>query len=82
MAVKTDKIYANPGTITGSIGVIMSYQNIEEYRKLGIEPHVIKSGPQKDLGSPNREMTGEERRCFAEMVDQMFDSFVTVVAEG
>ena len=83
LAVKTDKIYANPGTITGSIGVIMSYQNIEElYRKLGIEPHVIKSGHQKDLGSPNREMTGEERQLLQEMVDQMFDSFVTVVAEG
>ena len=83
IAAKTDKIYVNPGTVTGSIGVIMSYQNLEElYHKLGIETHVIKSGPQKDLGSSDREMTAEERRLLQEMVDEMFDSFIDVVADG
>jgi len=83
IAAKTDKIYANPGTITGSIGVRMDYYNLEElYDKLGIEMDVIKSGAHKDIGSPVRDITPQERDLLQEMVDEMYAQFIDVVAEG
>ena len=83
LAAKTDKIYANDGTITGSIGVRIDHQNLEElYDKLGIKFEIIKSGPQKDLGSTNRDLTIEERQILQGMVDDMYEEFIRVVAEG
>jgi len=83
LAAKTHKIFANPGTITGSIGVRMDHQNLERlYEKLGIESEVIKSGPYKDIGSPTRELRTEERKILQEMVDEMLEQFIDVVAEG
>ncbi|EAX46713.1 signal peptide peptidase SppA, 36K type [Thermosinus carboxydivorans Nor1] len=83
IAALTDKIYANPATMTGSIGVYIPYANWEElYRKIGIRQEKIKSGPHKDILSPERSMTGEERAIIQAMVDDMYNQFVAVVAEG
>ncbi len=83
LAACTDKIYANPATLTGSIGVYMPYANWEElYKKIGIYQEKIKSGPHKDILSPERKMTGEERAIIQAMVDDMYNQFITVVAEG
>ncbi len=62
VASATEEIVANPGTLTGSIGVISEYPNIEELmKKVGLRSEVMKSGRFKDLGNPTREMTEEER---------------------
>jgi len=62
IACASDLIVANPGTITGSIGVIMEFTNIEElFKKIGIKGVVLKSGELKDIGSPFREMTLKRR---------------------
>lgn len=83
IAALTDKIYANAGTITGSIGVYIPYTNWEElYKKIGLHSEKIKSGPHKDMLSPERPMTGEERQIIQTMVDDLYDQFVTVVSEG
>ncbi len=83
LAACTDKIYANPTTMTGSIGVYVPYANWEElYKKIGIYQEKIKSGPHKDILSPERAMTSEERAIIQVMVDDIYNQFVTVVAEG
>lgn len=83
LAACTDKIYANPATMTGSIGVYIPYSNWEElYKKIGIRQEKIKSGPHKDILSPDREMTGEERALIQAMVDDLYNQFINVVAEG
>lgn len=83
VAAPTDKIFAADETITGSIGVIADYVNIAGLEeKLGIKHEVIKSGKYKDIGSPSREMTEEERKINQAQVDEFFDKFVGVVAEG
>lgn len=83
LAALADKVYANPSTMTGSIGVYMPYSNWEElYKKIGIRQEKIKSGVHKDILSPERQITPEERVILQTMVDDMYDQFVTVVAEG
>lgn len=83
LAALTDKVYANPATITGSIGVYMPYTNLEElYKKLGIRQEKIKSGPHKDIMSPERSMTAAERAIIQVMVDDMYEQFLDVVATG
>ncbi|SFL76821.1 signal peptide peptidase SppA [Pelosinus propionicus] len=83
LAACTDKIYANPTTMTGSIGVYMPYANWEElYKKVGIYQEKIKSGPHKDILSPERQMTDEEREIIQVMVDDIYNQFVDVVAQG
>lgn len=83
LAACTDKIYANPATLTGSIGVYMPYSNWEElYKKIGIRQEKIKSGPHKDIMSPERPMTSEERALIQAMVDDMYNQFVAVVSDG
>lgn len=83
LAACSDRIYANPSSITGSIGVYMPYANWEElYRKVGIRNERIKSGPHKDILSPDRAMTAEEKALLQVMVDDMYEQFVAVVAEG
>ena len=78
-----DHIMANPGTITGSIGVVMEFANAEElFEKIGVSAVVIKSGDYKDTGSPLREMTPEERRLLEDFVGNVHQQFVTAVAEG
>lgn len=83
IAAHTDRIVANPGTLTGSIGVITQLQNLEElYDKIGISYETFTSGPHKDMGSSARSLTDEERQIFQSMVDDIFRQFVAVVAEG
>lgn len=83
LAACSDKIYANPATLTGSIGVYMPYANWEElYKKIGIRQEKIKSGTHKDILSPDRQMTAEERAIIQTMVDDMYNQFVAIVAEG
>ena len=83
IAAACDKIYAHPGTMTGSIGVIMSGGNFEGLmKKIGYKAEVVKSGKYKDIGSPYRDMTPEERQLLQDMIDDSYDQFVTAVAEG
>jgi protease-4 len=83
VACGADGIVANPGTITGSIGVIMGYTNFRQLLdKIGMVPVVIKSGPYKDTGSPTREMNDDERRILQSITDNIHQQFVTAIAEG
>lgn len=77
------KIFANPGTITGSIGVLMKFSNLEGLMdKVGMKAYTIKSGQFKDVGSPGREMTAEERAMLQGVIDSTHSQFVRAVAEG
>jgi len=81
IACAADKIVANPGTITGSISAIMHFANAEEMlKKIGLKTSAIKSGKYKDIGSPSREMTEEEKSLIQELVDDIYDQFLDVVA--
>jgi len=83
IAVAADRIVANPGSITGSISAVMRYANIEELmKKVGVRSSVVKSGKFKDIGSPTREMTAEERSLLQAIVDDIYDQFVRTIAEN
>ena len=83
LAAMTDKVYANPSTMTGSIGVYIPYANWEElYKKIGISQEKIKSGSHKDILSPDRPITPQERAILQSMVDDIYEQFVAVVSEG
>lgn len=83
IAAATDKIVANPGTLTGSIGVIMELANIKSLmEKVGVESVVIKSGRHKDLASPFRTMSEEDRRILQGVLDDVHDQFIQAVAAG
>jgi protease-4 len=83
IACGADTIVANPGTITGSIGVIMESLNVEELlHKIGLRSMVVKSGKHKDLGSPLRPMSEEEKKLLQGVLDSVHDQFIRAVAEG
>jgi protease-4 len=83
IASPADSIIANPGTITGSIGVLMSFTNLEGlFGKIGLDFEVVKSGEYKDTGSWSREMTDEERALLQATVDDIHTQFVEAVAES
>lgn len=83
IAAATDRIMANPGTLTGSIGVIMETANVEGLlKKIGVEGIVVKSGKFKDVGSPLRKMTGEEQALLQAVMDDVHQQFIEAVAEG
>jgi protease-4 len=83
IAAGAEKIVANPGTITGSIGVIAEFVNVQELlTKIGLKGDVIKSGKFKDAGSPLREMTPEERALIQGLLDDVHRQFVEAVARG
>jgi len=83
VASACDKIIAQPGSITGSIGVIMNSFNVHGLEeKLGIEPQVVKSGKFKDIASPNRPMTPEEKEILQSAVMDSYDQFLDAVAAG
>jgi protease-4 len=83
IACAADKIYANPGTVTGSIGVIAEWVNYGNLLKWAqMQPEVIKSGEFKDVGSPTREISPKERQYLQSLINQMFEQFVGAVAEG
>jgi len=78
-----EKIYANPSTITGSIGVIMEQVVAEELlKKIGIQPNTLKAGKFKDVGSPFRKMQDDERAYFQQILDSIHEQFIKDVAEG
>jgi len=83
VACAANKIYANPGTITGSIGVIAEWVNYGNLLKWAqMQPEVLKSGEMKDVGSPTREITPKERAYLQALINQMFEQFVSAVADG
>lgn len=78
-----DKIVAHPGTITGSIGVIFNVANMEGlFAKVGYKQDPIKSGKHKDIGSPARPMTPEEKLILQTLIDDAYGQFVKAVADG
>lgn len=83
IAVGADEIYANPATITGSIGVIMQFANYEDlYQKYGVEMTTIKSGKYKDIGDSARDLTREEHEMLQLIVNQIYQRFVRAVMSG
>ena len=83
IACAAEKIVANPGAITGSIGVIAQFVNYEQllsWAKLNVE--VIKSGEFKDVGSPLRQMTEPEKQYFQELIDNVHSQFKLAVSQG
>lgn len=81
IACGADSIVANPGTLTGSIGVIMRFPQAEELlKKIGISYEVVKTGDYKDIGSISRPLTPEERELLTELLDDVYDQFVSVIA--
>jgi len=83
IAAATDRIVANPGTLTGSIGVIMELANVQGLlEKVGVQSVVIKSGRYKDLASPFRAMSKEDRVLLQRVLDDVHDQFIQAVAAG
>jgi protease-4 len=83
VAVACDQIYANPGTLTGSIGVIMQLPNLEQLmRKVGVDYVVVKAGQFKDVGNIARAMTPDERRVMQALLDDVHAQFIGAVAAG
>lgn|SRR5574341_133399 len=83
IAAATDRILANPGTLTGSIGVIMEMANIEGLlKKIGVEGVVVKTGRYKDVGSPLRKMSDEEQALLQSVMDDVHKQFIEAVAAG
>jgi len=82
IACGAEKIVANPGTVTGSISAIMQFTDVQELmRKIGVHSTVVKSGQYKDIGSPVRDMTDEERILLQELIDDVYHQLLEVVAE-
>ncbi len=83
IAAACDKIVAHPGTLTGSIGVIFSVSNLEGlFSKIGYKAEPIKSGKHKDIGSPARAMTPEERALLQALIDDAYGQFVSAIVTG
>ena len=83
VACVADRIFANAGTVTGSIGVIVQLANVSELlHEIGIESTVITSGPFKDSGNPTRTLRPEERQVFQALVDDVYQQFIEAVAQG
>jgi protease-4 len=78
-----ERIYANPDTLTGSLGVIVSLLNYDEaFERLGLREYVYKSGDLKDIGSPLRPPTSEEEAVWNALVNEAYQGFVDVIVEG
>ena len=83
VAVAADRIYASPGTLTGSIGVIMQLANLQSlFKKVGVDWIVVKAGQFKDLGNLGRPMTPEERRVLQALLDDVHRQFIRAVMDG
>ena len=83
IGVASDKIVANPGTITGSIGVIIRGNNISELLdKVGIKFETVKSGVFKDILSPDKPLSEEGRKLLQGLIDESYKQFTEAVAEG
>lgn len=82
-ALGAEKIIANPGTMTGSIGVIVKFPNLEGlFEKIGYKSVVVKSGAMKDVGASNRPLSSDERALIQGLIDNVFNQFVKAVAEN
>lgn len=78
-----DRIYADPSTVTGSIGVIMETANLQGlWNKIGIDMGALTTGKYKDIGSPNRPMRPDEKELLQAMLFDIYDQFVTDVSKG
>jgi len=83
IGVSAEKIVANPGTITGSIGVILRGNNISKLLdRIGVKFETVKSGIYKDILSPDRSLSEEERSLLQSLIDSSYEQFVEAVAEG
>lgn len=83
IASACDKIVASPGTLTGSIGVIMQLSNVEELmKKIGVHGYNVKSGANKDIGSPFQPLSAEGRAILQGLVDNVHGQFVSAVARA
>ena len=83
VAVAGDKIVSNPGTVTGSIGVIIKSSVIKDlYKKIGIEHQIVKSGPYKDILSQTRFFTDEEKTILQELIDVTYNQFIKTISEN
>ena len=83
IACAADTIVANPGTLTGSIGVIMQFTKMKGlYDKVGLEQQIIKSGQFKDAGSAFRDLTDEEKAALQETVDDVYNQFVDAISQS
>ncbi len=81
IACGADKILANPGTVTGSIGAIMHFTNLEgTLKKVGLKSSAVKSGRYKDIGSPFRNMSADEKGLLQGVIDDIYDQFLEVVS--
>jgi protease-4 len=83
VGVAAERIVANPGTITGSIGVILRGNNLSKLlERVGISFETVKSGLYKDILSPDRALTDEERQLLQSLIDSSYGQFVAAVSEG
>jgi protease-4 len=83
IAAAADSVLAHPSSVTGSIGVIMLTVNARGLlEKVGVEATAVTSGPRKDMGSPFRAMTTEERAIFQGLIDSFYQRFLNIVQEG
>jgi len=83
VAAAADRIVANPGTLTGSIGVKMEFASVEKLlEKIGVKGMVVKAGEYKDIGSPFRDMTEQEQKLLQGVIDDVHSQFIEAVAEG
>ena len=83
VAAAADRIVANPGTLTGSIGVKMEFANVEKLlEKIGVKGTVVKAGEYKDIGSPFRDMSAPEKKLLQDVIDDVHSQFIEAVAEG
>ena len=81
-ALGAREIYANPGTITGSIGVILKFANLKElFEKIGYKNEVVKSGALKDIGSTDRALNSEERAFLQALIDNVHSQFIKAVVQ-
>ncbi len=83
IAAGADKIVANPGTLTGSVGVIFELMQAQElFKKIGVKIETVKSGKYKDTGSLTREITPEERALLQGIINDAYDQFVSAIVRG
>lgn len=83
VACGANRIVANPGTITGSIGVVIQFPNWQKLAdKIGVTQAVIKSGEFKDIGNPDRPLTDAERLLLQGVIDDVFNQFLQAVSDG
>ena len=81
-ALGAEKIFANPGTLTGSVGVVVKFANLTElFDKIGYKSEVIKSGLMKDIGAVDRPMTPAERELVQRLIDNVHDQFIRAVVQ-